>query len=100
MFFITCVEKIEIDELGWLDCGDKRTFGFYSSLDPIKASLHTNCCDMHETIYNYAIVEEFHGGIHPSVLSKQWFKWDEEKQGFFEIEEPYETQKYTNFALG
>lgn len=100
MFFITCMEKISIDDLGWIDYGDKRTFGFYADYCKVKKALNTNRCDMNETIYNYAIVEEIDQGIHPTVIWTKWFKWDREKQGFFEIEEPEETKLYTNYALG
>ncbi len=91
---------METDKNGWLDEGCKRTFGFYPNYDSARESLHENRCDMNETCYNYAIVEELDIGIHPIVRFKQWFKWNKEREGFFEIEEPEEAKHFTNFALG
>ena len=34
------------------------------------------------------------------VEKSQWFKWNEEKHGYFEIEEPECVKHFTNFAIG
>jgi hypothetical protein len=100
MFFITCFEKIEIDKYGMFDGGCQRTFGFKETLEDATSSLQENRCDMHETIYNYAVVEKIDAGIHPVVEQEKWFKWDNEKKGFYEIDKPKETMNFINFAFG
>ncbi len=100
MFFITCFSKLEKDKLGWLDMGSSRTFGFKSDFESAKTALNENICDMHEYLYLYAVVEEINEGIHPYVENRWFFKWDKEKDGFFEISEPEEFKHYCNIALG
>ena len=43
---------------------------------------------MHETIYPYAIIERLDPGLFPVPTERVWFGWDEDKDGFYEIETP------------
>lgn len=59
--------------------------------------------DMHETIYPYAIIERLEPGLFPVPKGREWFGWDEEKKGFYEIETPdcnRYFQKNFSVALG
>lgn len=101
MYFITAFNQISIDgQTKTLDIGFQRTFGYYDNLDYTDEALRQNCCDMHETIYHYAVVEKIDAGIHP-IVEKRWFyKYNKEKDGFYPIEEPKEFKHYSNIALG
>ena len=46
MHFITCLENLEKDVLGWL--GDTRCFGYFLSFERAKEALETNECDVWE----------------------------------------------------
>ena len=63
-------------------------------------ALKENCCDMHETIYHYAVVEEIEAGIHGLALRRWFYKYDKERCGFYPIDEPAEFEGYINIALG
>ena len=100
MYFITCFEKIVLNELGNLDMGCQRTFGYFDNYYDTHQALKINCCDMFETIYHYAVVEYIEPGIH-SIAEARWFyKYDREKDGYVIIEEPIEFEHYINIALG
>ena len=102
IFLITCFCKCEKDENGFFDGGGQRSFGFRYSFEEAEEALNKNMCDMHETIYHYAVVEELGPYIHPCPPeSEVWFKYDREKDGFFQIEKPKETEGFCNFgAIG
>lgn len=100
MFFITCFSKCEKDELGWFDGGASRTFGYYDNFEDCKRALNENWCDMHEFLYLYAVVEKIDQGIHAIAEDEVWFKWDEKRQGFFEISKPECANGFTNHAIG
>lgn len=101
MWFITVFNKIECDEHGWLDCGGQRTWGYYAERNTAVQALHENWTDMWEYCYNYAVIEQYEEGISGYVIgSRQWFKWDDERAGYFEIDEPKEVKHYCSFALG
>ena len=99
MFFITCFSQMKRTR-GSFDGGAVRTFGFYETLDDAERALNVNSCDLHECLYKYAVVEKMEPAIHPYVEQEVWFKWDEDRQGFFRISKPKETEHYCNFALG
>lgn len=100
MFFITCFTKIAKHKLGWLDMGSIRTFGFLETFEEAEQALNENACDMRECLYDYAVVEEMQPGIHPTAFNRWFYKFDEERKGFYRIEEPEEFQHYCNIALG
>lgn len=100
MFFITCFQHIRKEPKKFLDIGDSRVFGYFSSLEQAKNALAKNTLDMHEDYYNYAMIEEIGEGIHPEVESRHFFEYDSEIGGFIPIEEPIAFKHYTNFALG
>ena len=100
MFFITCFSRCEKESLGWLNMGASRVFGYYETFEDAETSLNRNSCDMFEYLYTFAVVEKIGPGIHAEAEERWFFKWDEEKKGFFRIEEPEEFKHYCNIALG
>lgn len=100
MFFITCFEKCEKDGRGCFVTGDMRTFGYFDNLEACTQALNENVCDMHECLYEFAVIESIGQGIHSHAKEVAWFRWDDEKQGFFETKKPVCTRNYSNYALG
>ena len=100
MFFITCFEKCEKDERGYFNSGDMRTFGYFDTVEACIQALNENVCDMHECLYEFAVIENIGQGIHPHAKEISWFRWNDEKQGFFEIEKPECSRNYSHYALG
>lgn len=100
MYFIAGFEKLETDKLGWPDTGDIRVFGYKETLEKAVEALNNNVCDMHETIYNYAVIEKLAPRIHPDVEEAWYFKYDKERDGFFEIEKPKILNAITNLTIG
>ena len=55
---------------------------------------------MHEFYYTYAVVEKISEGIHSRPEKVVWFKWDDEKEGFYETEKTEWANGWYGFALG
>ena len=100
MYFITCFQKCERDELGWFDGGCQRTFGYRETLESAEEALNLNMCDMREGLYDYAVIEKLGPYIHPNAEEEIWFKWDDEKSGFFRTDKPEATYGFCNYAFG
>jgi hypothetical protein len=100
MYFITCFEKYEKDELGWSDIGSSRTFGYYPHKEWAIEDLHKNNLDIREAVYDYAVVEKIPMGLYPLAEERIFFKWDEEKQGFYEIDGADMQDCFGNYAFG
>ena len=100
MYFITVFEKMEPSDVFFAKYGDKRTWGYYPEYEMAANALHENRTDMHEGCYKYAVIEKIGYGICAYCEKRQWFKWDKDKDGYFEIEEPECVKHLTNFAIG
>ena len=102
MWFVTVIEKLDTNGYGdgFCDTGDTRTWGFYSDVNDAISALHNNRTNMHECFYDYAIIEEYNEGICNGTLRYQWFKWDNERDGYFEIDEPRCVSRMCDFAIG
>lgn len=99
-YFITVFEKLEIDEAGYPDTGAMRCWGFYKDKDTAFQAVHENWTDLEETIYHYAVIEEYHEGISHYTRYRQFFKFDVEKGGYVEIDEPKEFEHFIGFSIG
>lgn len=100
MYFITVFEKCESDKTGSPHLGFQRTWGYYSEYKTAARALNENWTDMREGVYDYALIENIEEGLSPCSLERQWFKWDDERKGYFEIEEPKCVKYFVNFAFG
>lgn len=102
MWFIAVFEKMEAhNNTGWPEFGAQRTWGFYADRETAVQCLHENWTDIHEYCYDYAVLEKFDEGISHYVFgSRQWFKFDCEREGYFEIEEPECVKRFGSFSLG
>lgn len=87
MYFITCFQKYEIDKNGWPDVGHGRTFGYYNDRDVAIRMVELNNLDIQERFYNYAVVEYIPEGLYNIAEERIFFKWNEEKRRFEQIEE-------------
>lgn len=100
MYFITCFERYGKTKLGCPDIGSNRTFGYYPNKEMAIEDLHTNNTDLHEYLYNYAVVEKIPMGLYPVAEERIFFKWNEEKQGFFEVDWAEFEDCFGNYAFG
>ena len=99
-YFITVFQKLDIDELGWPDYGSSRCWGFYCNKETALKALHENWTDMEETIYHYAVLEQYQEGISNCLQERQFFKFNIDKSGYFEIDEPKGYKHFVGFAFG
>lgn len=99
-YFITVFEEIETDEFGWPDTECGRCLGFYAEKETALRALHENWTDMNETVYDYAVIEGYTEGISNMTGYEQWFKFDADQDGYFEIEKPKETMHFSGWAFG
>lgn len=100
MYFITCFEKYEKTKLDWPYIGTSRTFGYYSCKDLAIDDLHNNNTDIREMLYDYAVVEKIPAGLYQLAEERIFFKWNEDKQGFFEVDGAEFEDCFGNYAFG
>jgi len=79
---------------------DSRTFGFYEYVDKALSAVAENRCNMHESLYEYLVIEHIEEGIHPLSDSEKWFRWDYKNHCWKRCRRPKQFLGTINFALG
>lgn len=100
MWFITVMVKVEPSEYGFPDFGGSRTWGYYKEKDNAIVALNHNWTDIWEYCYDFAVLEKMDEGVPAYCEERYWFKYDKERNGYFEIEEPGCVKHLFNFAIG
>ena len=102
LWFITVFEKSEQDDLGWPHMGASRCWGFYENKSDALLALYENRTDLWEGCYHYAVLEAYHPGIsgYAFEYGRQFFQYDKEHNGYFEIDEPAVFKHTCSFGIG
>lgn len=95
-YFITVFHEFD-DKWG---ISDSRCWGFYENFLDAKETVEYNVTDIWETVYWYAVIEEYTQGI-SSHTGKRWFyKYNHDIGRYIEIKEPECVKHYWSFAIG
>ena len=87
-------------ETGFNNHGSSASVGFYAKREDAVDAMHKNACDIRECFYEYGCIEEVKEGLYGSVPgSVQWFMWNEEKGGFYEIETPKGEENVCGYVI-
>ena len=77
-----------------------RCWGFYKDFSEAIATVRHNVTDLWETIYEYAIIEEYCEGIGGYNFNRWFFRYNQFTNEYVPIDEPEELKHYAGFALG
>lgn len=83
------------------DFGAIRTFGFFYDKARAIEAAHDNEGDLREALYDFIVIEKYEPGMNTVCDTEEsvWLKWDDSREGFFEIESPHGAEHICNFAL-
>lgn len=98
IFLITVIQKIQRSSNHIPDLGDTRCLGWYSNLDEAKFAVENNFNDMHEDLYEYAVIEEMNPGLKIPEKSRIFYQW--KNNSYQEINIPNEVVILSNFGIG
>lgn len=89
IYVIMCTTKLEQDpKTKFPDFGSERIMGWYEDKDTAFERVRENACDINETCYNYAIVEEVKQGLYPCSMNRWFFEYKKDKDEYVQIEQP------------
>lgn len=97
IYTITMIEDLD-DDYGTI--GAQRCFGYTTDFEYADSSVKANATDLHEYLYEYAIIEKVEDGLYPCAIERWLYKYDEDNDGFIPIEEPECLKHIINFAIG
>lgn len=84
-----------------IEIGD-RIPGYYLDKDVAFKAVKNNWCDIWETCYSYALIEEVEEGLYRPATKGQrwWFKFNLDSKQYEQIEEPECMNNYCGFTIG
>lgn len=87
IYAITCFTRLE-EVNTWPDFGSMAFMGFYHDYDDATEAVINNCCDINETCYTYAAVEEIFPGLYAYPKERWLYEYDRESDTYKPIKEP------------
>lgn len=108
IYLITVMQNIEEVvtksgiRTGIPDFGDTRVVGYYLTYDDARETVVNNAGDIHETIYDYALIEKVAPGIYNGATSdyRSVFKYNKEKERYDPVEEPAFLSNICGIGIG
>lgn len=92
MYFITTIDSTD---------GTTRCVGYYSTFEKAEEVVLDNACDIWETCYGYAIIENIDEGLYQYDQSPVWYKWDDINEKYIKIKNvPEQYKNIIGFAIG
>lgn len=95
---IYTITTIEVDKKE--SYSSSRCVGFYYDLNEAKNAVEENRCDIFETCYLYAVIEETYAGIYPEIKQELWFKYNLKEEKYEKCEKPEFTIGYGGYGIG
>lgn len=80
--------------------GSSRLVGWYPEFEDAYSSVSANNCDINETCYQYALIEECEEGLYNPASKRWWFEYNREKDRYFQIKEPNFIKGFCGFTIG
>lgn len=100
IYTILVFTRLEQDEKGWPNFGSERLVGYYTNKDIAFNAVINNSCDINETCYDYALIEEVEEGLYNAAMNRWLFKYNRDKDEYESIEEPDFMKHFSGFTIG
>ena len=84
---------------GIAEIEESRTIGYFLTLEDARKVVRNNLCDIHESYYKYAVIEEVSPGLYSSTESTSyWYRWT--KDHYRRIPKPEQLSQVVGFTIG
>jgi hypothetical protein len=99
MYFITVFEELPKINSAIMYIGSNHNVGFVKSFEVANDIVSNNYNDIWENKYTYCVIEYIEEGIKQPVLKRWFYKYNEDEDGYKEIDEPINFKNYHNFVI-
>ena len=79
---------VTVKPSGFMDYGEQDEMGFFHEKENAIEAVKFNACDINETCYDYAIVEEVKPGLYSWPHNRWFFKYDRDIDEYIQIDTP------------
>jgi len=90
-----------ITTLKYAAAGEKRTVGWFPTLQQATKAVLENVMDIHENSQWYCVIEEIPFGVYCCPPKEEWwYKWNKKEQGYLACKKPDHLKRVVNFGIG
>lgn len=82
------------------DFGSTRIVGWYDNFESAYDAVAENACDINETCYQYALIEECEKGLYHPASKRTFFQYCRHVDHYFQIPEPEYCKHFCGFTIG
>ena len=100
IYTILVFTRLEEDEHGWPEFDSERIVGYYKNKEIALDAVKCNACDINETCYDYALIEEVEEGLYRPAFNRWLIKYNSDIDKYEQIEEPRFMKHYSGFTIG
>lgn len=100
IYTILVFTRLEEDKHGWPEFGSERIVGYYTDKDKAFNAVIGNACDINETCYDYALIEEVEEGLYNAAFNRWIFKYNKDADKYEQIEELDFMKHFSGFTIG
>jgi len=79
---------------------DTRCVGYFTNMYQAQTVVRENSCDIHETCYNWAVIESFPAGLYPQASYEIWYQWCKKERKYVLSAKPKVLEHTLNFGIG
>lgn len=80
--------------------GSSRLVGWYPEYDIANSAVQCNICDINETCYKYALIEECEWGVYQPAYKRWWYEYNKDEDAYCQIDEPDFIKGFCGFTIG
>lgn len=82
------------------ELGSEKLVGWYSDFETAEANVRNNACDINETCYKYALIEECTEGLYQYARHRWLYEYDRATDTYIPVEEPSFMKTWVNLTIG
>lgn len=97
------ISRFQVKNLSYPDFGERWCVGWYEDFLEAETAVVNNWGNLHNDMYEYAIIEEMEPGICMSDRNRFLYKWNSACDQYERIEDdkiPQEVKTCSNFGIG
>lgn len=81
------------------DLGNTAIFGWFSKFLDAEYHVMYNILDIHETCYDYVVIEASEEGFYPASTERWWYGFNNEIGEYYQIEEPKFLKHFSGLVM-
>ncbi len=101
MYFITAIISEEhLKQVPFYAKLRSHCFGYFKTWDEAHATVTDNVGSLHESIYDFIVIEDIPDGIHSLMTEEHWYYWCDALNCWQPCVKPDEFKGVINWAIG